>query len=251
MTCNLGADEVGIAELNQRWVYSHVGRGPEEWGSEIALNHKYVIAFTLEMRYENVEEAPRIGITVETAVRYLDAASISIKLAQFIRSLGSPARAHISGSNYQIMLPPVAVDAGLGELGRHGYLISPKFGARIRLGAVTTDLPLIPDKPIAFGVQDFCAICKKCAENCPSKSIPFDEKTEVRGVEKWPLNVETCLKYWRVIGTDCGLCMKVCPFSHPPTFLHNLVRTGIKRSSFARRVSLHADDFLYGRKVKF
>jgi hypothetical protein len=44
--------------------------------------------------------------------------------------------------------------------------------------------------------------------------------------------------------------MKVCPFSHPPTLLHNLVRAGIRRSAFARRVSLWADDLFYGRKAK-
>ena len=250
LTLHLGAADAGVAQLNQAWVYSHVGRGPEEWGAEIHLNHKYAIAFAVEMDYEHVEAAPRLPITEETAIGYLNAAKISIALAEHIRRLGYPARAHISGSNYQVILPAVAHDAGLGELGRFGYLISPKFGARVRLGAVTTDLPLVPDRPVAFGVQDFCAKCKKCAANCPSKSIPASGKTEVRGVEKWQLDMETCLRYWRVIGTDCGICMKVCPFSHPPTFLHNLVRAGIRRSTFARQISLWADDLFYGRKAK-
>jgi epoxyqueuosine reductase QueG len=146
------------------------------------------------------------------------------------------------------MLPPVAHAAGLGELGRMGYLISPRFGARIRLGAVTTDLPLIPDRPVVFGVQDFCSACRKCAVNCPSGAIPAEGKEWVRGVEKWQLGIEKCLHYWRVLGTDCGLCMKVCPYSHPPSFVHNLVRCGIGRSAFARKVSIWGDDLLYGRK---
>jgi len=249
LTRHLGADDVGIAELNPAWVYSHVGRGPEPWGKPIDLGHKYVIVFTLEMNYDHVEDAPRLPITEETAVQYLNGALISTALAEFIRQLGYPARAHIAGSNYQIMLPPVAYNAGLGELGRHGYLITPRHGARVRLGAVTTDLPLISDQPIEFGVQDFCETCKKCAANCPSKSIPFETKTTVRGVEKWLLNMETCMRYWRAIGTDCGLCMKVCPFSHPPSFAHNLIRAGIKHSSFARRISVYGDDLFYGRKV--
>jgi len=249
LTRHLGADDVGIAELSPAWVYSHVGRGPEPWGKPINPDHKYVIAFTLEMDYEHVEAAPRLPITEETAVQYLNGALISTALAEFIRQLGYLARAHIAGSNYQVMLPPAAYDAGLGELGRHGYLITPRHGARVRLGAVTTDLPLVPDRPIEFGVQDFCETCKKCATNCPSKSIPFEAKTTVRGVEKWLLNMETCLRYWRVIGTDCGLCMKVCPFSHPPSFAHNLIRAGIKRSCFARWVSVYGDDVFYGRRV--
>jgi len=169
------------------------------------------------------------------------------ELAKFIRDMGYPARAHISGSNYQIMLPPVGYDAGLGELGRMNYLISKKFDARIRLGAVTTDLPLIPDKPIYLGVQDFCEKCNKCAVNCPSGAIGKGEKNEIRGVEKWELNVEQCYRYWRILGTDCGLCMKVCPFSHPNNFVHNIIRMGIRNSAFARKVSVWGDDLIYGK----
>lgn len=244
----LGADEVGIARLNPRYVYSHVGRGPEPWGEPITMIHKYVIPFSLEMAYDSVEAAPDIPITEETARQYLRAAEISIELARRIRALGYPARAHVSESNYQIMLPPVAQDAGLGELGRIGYLVSPKFGARIRLGAVTTDLPLMADKPGSFGLQDFCDKCVKCGTNCPSAAIPLSGPTIANGVNKWPLNIEQCIRYWRLIGTDCGLCMKVCPYSHPTTLVHSIVRAGIKRSAFARTVSVWGDDLFYGRK---
>jgi reductive dehalogenase len=246
-----GADEVGVTRLDPMFVYSHVGRGPERWGTPIENRHAFAIAFTLEMDYACVEAAPELDITEETARKYLLGAEISIRLAAHIRSLGYPARAHIAGSNYQIMLPPVAVQAGLGELGRFGYLISPRFGARVRLGAVTTDLPLVPDKPVAFGAADFCEKCRKCAVNCPSGAIPTGKRTPVRGISKWPLKVEQCLYYWRLVGTDCGLCMKVCPFSHPPTLVHRLVRAGIRRSSFARQVSAWGDDLFYGKKASF
>lgn len=245
----LGASDVGVATLNPAFVYSHVGRGPEQWGKPIVNNHKYAIVFTMEMDYEAVDAAPGLPITEESANQYLLGARLSIELAEHIRSLGYPARAHIAGSNYQVILPAVAHDAGLGELGRIGYLISPKLGARIRLGAVTTDLPLLPNRPISFGVQDFCAKCLKCATNCPSAAIPDCGETTVRGVDKWPLNPEKCLHYWRAAGSDCGICMKVCPYSHPPTLVHNLVRAGIRRSSFARTVSVWGDDLFYGRKA--
>ncbi len=248
LVTRLGADEVGVARLDQAFVYSHVGRGPEPWGTPITNQHDFAVIFTIEMAYPSVEQAPRIDITEETARQYLLGATISINLARQIRRLGFPARAQIAGSNYQIMLPPVAHDAGLGELGRFGYLVSRRFGARVRLGAVTTDLPLLADRPVRFGVLDFCRICRRCAENCPSGSIPGGDRQEVRGVKKWPLEVESCLHYWRYLGTDCGLCMKVCPFSHPRALVHDLVRYGISRSSFARRVSLFGEDLFYGRR---
>jgi epoxyqueuosine reductase QueG len=80
------------------------------------------------------------------------------------------------------------VDAGLGELGRFGYLITRKFGPRVRLAAVTTDLPLIADKPADIGVEDFCRDCKKCALCCPSNSIAMDDKIEVNGTLRWKLD---------------------------------------------------------------
>jgi len=246
----LGADDVGIAKLNPNYIYSHVGRGPEPWGSPITTNHSYAIMFAVEMDYDKVESAPKLPITHETAKKYLQCATISIEIARYVRSLGYSARAHISGSNYQIMLPPVAYDAGLGELGRMGYLISPRFGGRIRLGAITTNMPLAINKPIAFGAQDFCEKCLKCAENCPSGAISSRAKETIRGVNKWQLNIEKCIMYWRAIGTDCGLCMKVCPYSHPPTLIHNIVRSAASRSAIAQRISIYADDLFYGRKVK-
>lgn len=247
MVISMGAGDVGIADLNPMFVYSHMGRGPEKWGSPINNNHKFAVVFALEMRYANVETAPRLPITEESALEYLKGALISIILARLIRSLGYPARAHIAGSNYQIMLPPVAVDAGLGELGRIGYLVSRRFGARCRLGAITTDLPLIPDGPQDYGIRDFCEKCRKCAVNCPSGAIPNDEKSIIRGVDKWPLNIESCIRYWRLLGTDCGLCMKVCPFSHPDSPAHNIIRAGIARSPVARRISIWSDDLFYGK----
>jgi epoxyqueuosine reductase QueG len=119
----------------------------------------------------------------------------------------------------------------------------------VRLGAVTTDLPLVPDEPVCFGVQEFCEICRRCADNCPSGSIPKGGKERVRGVWKWPLAVETCLYYWRFIGTDCGICMKVCPYSHPRALVHDLVRAAISRSRIARRLALWGEDLFYGRRI--
>jgi ferredoxin len=249
LVLRMGAEEVGIARLNPLYTYSHVGRGPEPWGQAIVLEHDFAIVFTLEMDYRHVEQAPDLPITEESALQYLRGATISVNLARYIRNLGYPARAHVSDSNYQVILPAVAHDAGLGELSRMGYLISRKSGARVRLGCVTTSLPLSPDSSTAVGVQDFCAVCLKCAENCPSGAIPHGGKTNVRGVEKWQLNALACLRYWRVAGTDCGLCMRVCPYSHPPTLLHRIVRRQIGRSGFARRVSIWGDNLFYGRRV--
>jgi epoxyqueuosine reductase QueG len=146
------------------------------------------------------------------------------------------------------MLPPLGWDAGLGELGRIGTLITSKFGPRARLGLITTSLPLKPDEPKIFGIQEFCEKCQKCAVNCPAQAIPHDEKQEENGVLKWVLNREKCYRYWRQAGTDCAICMYVCPFSKPVNLFHNSIRTLASQSSLAQSLSVWGDDFFYGRK---
>ncbi|MEJ2556870.1 MAG: 4Fe-4S dicluster domain-containing protein, partial [Anaerolineae bacterium] len=95
---------------------------------------------------------------------------------------------------------------------------------------------------------DFCRICKKCAENCPSRSIPLGDRAEINGALRWRVNSDSCFRYWNLIGTDCGRCMAVCPYSHPDNPAHNLVRWAIRQSGLARRAALWMDDVFYGRK---
>ena len=243
-----GALDVGITELHPQHVYSHVGRGPGIYGEEIPVDHKFAIAFTVEMTHEMVATNPNPPGVMETARQYVEAGKVAVQLAEAIRQMGYNARAHIDG-NYRVIAPLVARDAGLGGIGRMGLLMTPKQGPRVRVGVVTTDLELQVDgrKPDT-SLIDFCTICKKCAENCPSKSIPFEDRQEVDGALRWRINPESCFMYWNVIGTDCGICMTVCPYSHPDSMHHNLLRWGIQRSGFIRRGGLWMDDLFYGKK---
>ena len=86
-----------------------------------------------------------------------------------------------------------------------------------------------------------------CADACPSRAISFDDRVEIDGVKRWQINSEACFTYWCTVGTDCALCMRACPYSHPDNFLHNAVRAGIKQSALFRELALKMDDFFYGR----
>lgn len=149
-----------------------------------------------------------------------------------------------------MILPPLAVDAGLGEIGRQGYLIAPKYGARVRVFATLTDMPLVVDKPISIGVDEFCEKCLKCADSCPSKSIPTGEKTVCRGIEKWKLDEDSCYDYWSRVGTDCGICMAICPFSRPDSYFHRFIRRFVAHSPVAKALFPHIDNFIYGKTWK-
>jgi reductive dehalogenase len=250
----IGADLVGVTELNQRWVYSHRGEifhdNWEDWGSEIHVDHPYAIVMAVEMSFDLVGSAPHTPTLVESMKNYAKGAYLTTQLAAFIANLGYSATAsHFR--HYELVLPPLAVDAGLGEVGRLGYLITKEFGPRIRLCAITTDLPLVPDKPVDIGVKDFCRVCKKCAVCCPSRSIPLGDPREVNGSVRWKLNEETCFEYWGKIGTDCNICMRVCPWSHARTLPHKLIVELVSRNRLSRRMFTFLDDVFYGKKPKF
>ena len=244
-----GTVSAGIAELKEEHFYSHVGRG-QDYGKEVYKEHRYAIAFTVEMSKTMMDAAPYGPTVMESAWQYLRAATIAVQLAEFIRELGYPARAHIDG-NYRVVCPLVARDAGLGEIGRMGLLMTPELGPRVRIGVVTTDIPLIPGKrEYDYSVIDFCEMCKKCANVCPSSAISKQPRREINGVLRWQINQEACFTYWCRIGTDCGRCVVVCPYAHPATFLHNMVRKGIRYSRNFARFALWMDDFFYGPKPK-
>jgi reductive dehalogenase len=243
----LGAVDCGITELKPYHLYSVSGR-KERRDQPVFNQHSYAIAFTVEMDKEMVGAAPSASIVMESAQQYLESGIIALQVASFIRNLGYEARAHIDG-NYEVVCPLVARDAGLGEIGRMGLLMTPRLGPRVRISVVTTDLPLIIDKPLnGHSYTDFCTICRKCADACPSQAISFDPLQDIDNVLRWQINQEKCFTLWCTLGTDCGRCVSVCPYSHPDNLLHNMVRGGIRNSSVFRKLALLLDDFFYGRK---
>lgn len=245
----LGALNIGFTELSDYHYYSHKGRG-DQYGNQIKSHHPYAIAFTVEMDQEMVAAAPQASIVMESGQQYLEAGRIAVQIGQFLRKLGYSSKAHIDG-NYEVVCPLVARDAGLGEIGRMGLLMTPKEGPRVRLGVVTTDF-ILPNhqRKQDNSLLDFCNHCKKCAAVCPSKSISFDPPKLINGINRWQINSESCFTYWSLSGTDCGRCMAICPYSHPNNLLHNSIRWGIKHSPLFRRLAVHLDDFFYGRKPK-
>jgi reductive dehalogenase len=249
----IGADIVGICRVNPAWAYSRRGEifygNWNDWGREIPEPLPYAVVIATEMDHENVGAGPHTPALFESACNYGKGAYLTTLLSRWFAGMGYRAVAQHS-RRYDLNMVPLAIDAGLGELGRFGYLISDKFGPRVRLFAVTTDMPLAPDAPVDLGVEGFCRRCLKCADSCPSRSIPAGEKTVVRGIEKWKLNEETCFDYWAKVDTDCSICMGVCPYSRPNRGIHRLARRVIRRSRLARAVFPAIDNFIYGKRWK-
>ena len=152
---------------------------------------------------------------------------------------------------------PLAVDAGLGELGRNGLLISEQFGPLVRICKVFTELPVEPDSPLDIGVQHFCKRCEACAMSCPSQAIKFGDRTDKAWNEsnsinllKWPVKSMNCLTYWIKNRADCAACIRTCPFNKPRGPLHSVVRRTIETTSWFDRFFIKMDKVLkYGEQV--
>jgi reductive dehalogenase len=185
---------------------------------------------------------------------YLFSGLIACTLAAYIRNLGYNARAQHC-ANYQMTLPPALIAAGLGEMSRTGECaIHPRLGFRHKAAAVTTDLPLLPDKPIDFGLLDFCSKCKKCAENCPAGAISFDnDQKEFNGYYKWLNDMPKCTVFRTTNseGSSCGRCMKVCPWNDKEqSWVHSVGTWAASRSGTAAKLLKDVDDmFGYGTEV--
>lgn len=240
-----GASLAGIAELNPLWVYSdafapskediertipvledgdRLEQAEDAWYIPASLNR--VIAMAFEEDYYAMSNSPGRLASAATGNGYSRMAFTSYSLAEFIRGLGY--RAIPAGNGVGLSIP-IAIDAGLGQLGRNGLLVTPKYGPRVRLAKVITDMPLVPDAPINFGVTEFCEACKICATECPSGAIStgpmtFEGKSASNnpGTKKWYVEVEKCYDY---NGFSCSNCKRTCPFNKPNnSWLHRMTR---------------------------
>lgn len=197
----LGADVVGCAPLT-----------PVMFDHQCDLPHANIIAVIVGEDYGAVLGGPR-AIETQSTSTYVRCAEISTALARHIRAMGYPAIAHHNGAG-EIQAIPAMHACGFGELGKHGSLIHPDLGASHRPGFVTTDLPLAPDAPIAFGVQDYCERCNLCANNCPSDAIPASGYVLTEGIKRWLTDVEKCYVTSRLRAQYCHICVDVCPYAH-------------------------------------
>ena len=213
----IGSSITGICEIPDYCWYSH-----RKDGSVINPYHKYAVVMLVDQGHETFEGACGDDwISGSQSMRsYMRGAEISGTISDHIRRLGYPARAQTSIDS-DVLHVPLVVLAGLGEQSRIGETaINPFLGPRIKTVVLTTDMPLVPDKPIDFGLQQFCSKCVKCARECPSQSIPFGDKVVFNGYETWKPDSERCAKYrmQNSKGSACGRCIKTCPLTKDVTW---------------------------------
>ncbi|MGA1822333.1 MAG: 4Fe-4S dicluster domain-containing protein [Thermoplasmatota archaeon] len=199
-----GADIVGFTRITSDIVFK---------GADVPGDFAVVIGY--QMDYDAIVTAPDPPAGIEALRAYWRIGWIVMKTAEFIRSMGYPARGHqvrtFISDPPTVLNTLAGVHAGLGEVGRLGLLITEEFGPRLRLGTVTTDLPLPEGSEKRFGVDQFCSRCEICADECQGDAIPRSKGNE-RGHLKYTIDPYKCLPEFAKYD-GCGICIKACPFN--------------------------------------
>ena len=210
-----GADLVGICRIDERWIYSH-----DRSGDPIVVppEARTAIVMGIAMDRDAVMTSPAYASAAATGVGYSKMAFAIACMAEFLRNLRYSA---VPMGNDTALSIPLAIDAGFGQLGRNGLLITPEFGSCVRLCKVFTDLPLEPDRPTDFGLTDTCRGCSKCADACEGEAISDDREPSYEiacpsnnpGVLRWAVNADRCYDFWAKNTAACSNCIAACPFT--------------------------------------
>jgi len=208
----LSADAVGLSRVPDWAYYSH-----DAGGNPIEPYHSNGVSLLLDQGHETMEGASGDDwISVAQSMRaYLRFSLLGGVIGEQIRRLGYSARVH-SVLDGDVLQPPLLLLSGLGEVSRIGEVIlNPFLGPRLKSGVVTTSMPMTHDRPIDFGLQNFCKNCNKCARECPSGAITAGPKLMYNGYEIWKSDAEKCARYrlTNAAGGMCGRCMKTCPWN--------------------------------------
>jgi len=199
----LGAAAVGICRTDPNWLFAPDRPDRESLPAE---QYPYTIVMAVAMDRRAIERSPAPAATAATSVGYMHMALCASALSAFIRQHGYGA---VAAGNEFAHSVPLAVLAGLGEVGLNRLLITPELGPCVRLRKVFTDMPLEVDEPLTFGVKEFCQGCRRCLSACPAGAIPAD----------WPVpggpgvDEQKCRDFWKRNGNNCSICIAVCPFT--------------------------------------
>lgn len=199
----LGVSDIGFTKVDQRHIFK---------GERILYGNAIVI--TMEMKKDEIKTAPSKEAVGEIFRTYYELGVTVNKISDFLWKRGYHAMAGpaIGGA---VSYVPLAQDAGLGVIGKHGLLISDKtYGPSLRLAAVYTDiknLPFAKENPHMW-VREFCNKCNKCVRSCPAGAI-YKEAIQVhedpdgyRCIDMTKCAVPFANNY------GCTVCVKSCTF---------------------------------------
>jgi Pyruvate/2-oxoacid:ferredoxin oxidoreductase delta subunit len=199
----LGIGQYGFVKLSHDLIFQQYG---------VLFDNAIILA--MEMSKEKINKAPSqttLNMVFET---YDDLGKTANLIAKFFRENGYAAQAdHPLGG--LVLFPPLAQEAGIGWIGKHGILITREFGPRVRLAAVYTnaDLPVLDSNNHEW-ITDYCNICRLCIKQCPPKAI-LENSIHHSSGRITHISQQACFEYFGQY-YGCSICVKVCPFSKGP-----------------------------------
>jgi len=189
----------GFAEMQRRYVFQHF----RNW-----VKFPNVVILAAEIDHAAVQQYPSMN-ALQSELELLEGMLPMIqKLGEYVRSLGYHAQG-LDATSGQLYYQPFAVQAGMGQMGANGQVLSPLAGSRMMLGALTTDAPVHFDQPVDIGVPKLCDKCQVCVQRCPGRALT-KEKVAWRGVRKFKTLTNRCYPVFLQY-EGCSVCMKVCP----------------------------------------
>jgi len=195
-------ERIGVAKMRTEWVYE---------GYEVPQSR--ILIAGVQHDYDALSSAPEVSAGAEVIRQYGRAAAVAKRITAWLHRQGWAAEPVTGPMTGAVALIPPAIACGFGELGKHGSIINPEFGASFRLAAVLTDAPFEVTPQRTFGIDDFCLNCRVCEDACPPEAIQPHKQT-VRGQEKWYVDFDKCLPFFNET-RGCAICLAVCPWSRP------------------------------------
>ena len=151
---NLSIDAIGYAKVPRKYIFQHK-----------TIRYENAIVLAMEMNKEKLELAPSKETGVMVHKTYNKLGKVSLRIAKQLKAKGFGVHAGHALMG-QVLYPALAVEAGMGWYGKHGMLITPEFGHRVRLTAIFTsikNLRFSTENPHAW-IEEFCKNCKLCVK---------------------------------------------------------------------------------------
>ena len=197
---NLGCAHIGYTQVPRSTVFSN---------KKILFDKAIVL--TMEMEPQRIRQAPGVEAGKEVWRTYERLGNYVNRVAEYLRDAGYRAQAG-SPLGGDVSYPMLAQKSGIGQMGKHGLLITPDCGPSLRIAAVYTEIENLPftDNTDHAWVREFCESCLKCVQSCPAGAIYRNDQIFHDGGRQC-IDYTKCAKpFSDTLG--CSVCIRDCTF---------------------------------------
>ena len=178
--------------------------------SVISVIHNYFP----DPQYHQPEDAPKISKYAWGLDYHKVLKQKLYRLLEFIQETTGEISARVFVDSAPVMDKAWAKKSGLGWIGKHTNLITPKVGSWYFIGEIILDLELSYDGPI----KDFCGTCTRCIDACPTDALtPYQIDSNkcisyltIELKDSIPSEFSDKMEGWAY---GCDICQEVCPWN--------------------------------------